>query len=55
MEQETGEGEEMEARQRRRQPLVVAGQPEKAGGPREIAPDDPAVGQQNVKVMEAPD
>ena len=47
VEHEAGEGQEMQAEQRRREPLVVAGEAAEAGGPCEVALDHPAFGQQH--------
>ena len=42
LEHETGEDDEVETDQRRREPLVVARQAAEARGPGEVAFDDPA-------------
>jgi hypothetical protein len=47
MQQEAGEGEEVQAGQHGRQPLGIAGPAAEAGQPGEAALDDPAAGQQD--------
>ncbi len=47
MQQETGERDEMQARQHRRQAFIVTRQPPEAGQPGETALDHPTAGQQH--------
>ena len=51
MQQETGEGQEVQRRQGRRQPLVVAGKPAETGRPGEVTLHDPPAGKQHESAL----